>query len=297
MIPNAHISYVSWLTKDASKKRNSSLVVEFTRPEMANVIIYAGFLWEGLVHTCQLYDRSCRIKQCLRCYDYGHIGTQCNARQTCGHCAGGHESKACAAKNTTGFNPQCTVCKGSHTAWSSACPARQKEIRRVEKAKLARSHYWPTPARQAESVARTSNQTGPGSANSTCEPTQPNGGTGLRHPPDADSRILRRTRQQARVTSPPSILQTQPSLTQAIAHPQSTTMGPTPPAVQFQHGPPTIAPGTTMITPEIEDEDVFNADDWLQHLDLGWTDPAMIGGIPALSMIPDDQLQGPTPTA
>ncbi|KAK5215374.1 hypothetical protein LTR72_011578, partial [Exophiala xenobiotica] len=73
VIPNAHISYVGWLTKDANKKRSSSLVVEFTRPEMANAIIYAGFLWEGLVHTCQLYDRSCRIKQCLRCYDYGHI--------------------------------------------------------------------------------------------------------------------------------------------------------------------------------------------------------------------------------
>ena len=297
VIPNAHISYVGWLTKDANKKRSSSLVVEFTRPEMANAIIYAGFLWEGLVHTCQLYDRSCRIKQCLRCYDYGHIGTQCNARQTCGHCAGGHESRACAAKNTTGFNPQCTVCKGSHTAWSSACPARQKEMRRVEKAKLARSHYWPIPARQAELVARTSNQTGPGSTNSTSEPTQPGEDASLRHPPDANSRILRRTRQQARVTFPPSISQTQPGLAQPTAHPQSTTMGPTLPAVQIQDAPTSLAPGATMMAPEVEDEDVFDTDDWLQNLDLGWTSQGMTGETPALSVIPEDQLQGPTPTA
>ena len=37
-------------------------MVEFTRPKMANAIIYTGFLWEGLIHTCQLYDRLYRIK-------------------------------------------------------------------------------------------------------------------------------------------------------------------------------------------------------------------------------------------
>lgn len=75
VIPDAEITYVGWLTKEATKKQSSSIVIEFTRPEPANSIIYAGFLWEGLVHTCQLYDRSCRVKQCFRCYQYGHIGT------------------------------------------------------------------------------------------------------------------------------------------------------------------------------------------------------------------------------
>ena len=100
VIPNAEVTYIGWLTKDSTRKRSSS--IELTRPEMANAIIYAGFLWEGLIHTCQLYDRSCRIKQCLRYYNYGHIGTQCSAPQACGHCAKGHESKECAEKNTPG---------------------------------------------------------------------------------------------------------------------------------------------------------------------------------------------------
>jgi hypothetical protein len=122
------------------------------RPEPANNIIYAGFLWEGLVYTCQLYDRSCRVKQSFRCYNYGHIGTQCSAPQPCGHCARGQQSKDCPVKNTVGFVPKCTICKDTHTAWSSACPERKKELARVEKAKLERNHYWPiTPGKSSNS--------------------------------------------------------------------------------------------------------------------------------------------------
>lgn len=77
VIPSTEISYVGWLTKEATLKQASSIAVEFTDPEMANAIIYAGMVWEGQVHQCQLYDRACRMKQCFRCYSYGHIGTPC----------------------------------------------------------------------------------------------------------------------------------------------------------------------------------------------------------------------------
>ena len=73
-----------------------------------------------------LYDRACRVKQCFRCYQYGHIGTQCNTSQTCGHCAENHESKHCKQKGTEGFIPKCTTCKGTHNAWSNACSEPQK---------------------------------------------------------------------------------------------------------------------------------------------------------------------------
>ncbi|KFZ20125.1 hypothetical protein V502_03342, partial [Pseudogymnoascus sp. VKM F-4520 (FW-2644)] len=42
VIPRTEISYVGWLTKESTLKRASSIVVEFTDPEMANAIIYAG---------------------------------------------------------------------------------------------------------------------------------------------------------------------------------------------------------------------------------------------------------------
>lgn len=82
------------------------------------------------------------MKQCFRCYNYGHIGTQCNAAQSCGYCAELHETKNCMQKGVEGFTPTCTVCKGAHTAWSNACPARRKEMNRVEHAKQTRNTYW-----------------------------------------------------------------------------------------------------------------------------------------------------------
>lgn len=157
VIPNAQISYIGWLTKEATLKRASSIVVEFADPEMANAIIYAGMAWEGQIHQCQLYDRACRIKQCFRCYNYGHIGTQCHAAQTCGYCAELHETRHCKEKGAEGFTPRCAVCKDAHTAWSNACPARKKEMRRVEEAKEARSIYWHVPVK--EKTATTETQT------------------------------------------------------------------------------------------------------------------------------------------
>jgi hypothetical protein len=41
VIPKADISHVAWLTKESPLKRASSVVVEFTDPQMANAIIYA----------------------------------------------------------------------------------------------------------------------------------------------------------------------------------------------------------------------------------------------------------------
>jgi len=157
VIPSTEISYVGWLTKESTLKRASSIVVEFTDPEMANAIIYAGMVWDGHIHQCQLYDRACRVKQCFRCYNYGHIGTQCNASQICGYCAEQHETKHCKQKGVEGFTPRCAVCKGAHTAWSNACPARKKEMGRVEQAKQTRSIYWHVPSKEDTTQPRTYN--------------------------------------------------------------------------------------------------------------------------------------------
>lgn len=155
VIPSTEISYVGWLTKESTLKRASSIVVEFIDPEMANAIIYAGMVWDGHIHQCQLYDHACRVKQCFRCYNYGHIGTQCNASQICGYCAEQHETKHCRQKGMEGFTPRCAVCKGAHTAWSNACPARKKEMERVEQAKQVRSIYWHVPSKENTTRPRT----------------------------------------------------------------------------------------------------------------------------------------------
>jgi hypothetical protein len=50
-------------------------------------------------------------------------------------------------KGVEGFTPRYAVCKGAHTAWSNACPARKKEMGRVEQAKQFRNIYWPVLSR------------------------------------------------------------------------------------------------------------------------------------------------------
>ncbi|OAT02150.1 uncharacterized protein BDCG_17412 [Blastomyces dermatitidis ER-3] len=85
---------------------------------------------------------ACRVKPCFCCYNYSHIGTQCNAGQACGYCAELHETKNCKQKGVEGCTPRCTVCKGVHTAWSNACSARKKELVRDEQAKQVRNIYW-----------------------------------------------------------------------------------------------------------------------------------------------------------
>jgi hypothetical protein len=152
VIPDAEIAYIGWLTKESTLKRISSIVVEFKDLGIANAIIYTGMAWDGYIHQYQLYDRAYRVKQCFRCYNYGHIGTQCNASQICGHCTEQHETRNCRQRGAEGFTPRCAVCKGAHTAWSNACPARKKELGRVQQAKEVRSIYWHVPFK--ENIAR-----------------------------------------------------------------------------------------------------------------------------------------------
>ena len=47
VVPTAEIPYIGWLTKEGALKRASSIVVEFTDPEIANAVIYAGMAWNG----------------------------------------------------------------------------------------------------------------------------------------------------------------------------------------------------------------------------------------------------------
>ncbi|KAM3068343.1 hypothetical protein ACMFMG_009481 [Clarireedia jacksonii] len=147
IIPRAVITYVGWLTKGSPLKQASSIVVEYADPVMANAVIYAGMAWDGQIHQCELYDGACRTMECFRYYHYEYFATQCNASQSCSYCAEQHETERCELKMLQGSIPKCTVCKGDHTAWGNACPARKKEIERVRLVKRNRRIYWHVPAK------------------------------------------------------------------------------------------------------------------------------------------------------
>lgn len=139
----AKVTYVGWLTREGRKKQASSLVVEFTTKYHANRVIREGLVLNAIHHDCVLYDKSCRLKQCYRCHEYGHIGPQCDAEERCGYCAGKHNTKECMVKETDPKPaPSCVLCKGQHTAWSNACPRRRKELARTEQARQNRPVFY-----------------------------------------------------------------------------------------------------------------------------------------------------------
>lgn len=142
-IPTADIKYIGWLTRRASNKTMSSVIIEFTRPEDANKIIDEGLVWQGEMCQCERYERGCRLKQCFQCQKYGHIGTQCKATIACGYCAQEHSSRECTSKTDRDSPRKCATCQGAHEAWSQQCPTRKEEMARTKAAYLNRAKYHP----------------------------------------------------------------------------------------------------------------------------------------------------------
>jgi hypothetical protein len=144
-IPNAGIKYIGWLTRTVATKSASSVIIEFTKPQDANKIIDEGLIWQGEVFQCELYDRSCRLRQCFSCQRYGHIGTQCKATTRCGYCAQEHASRECCVKSDKSVPRKCANCKGQHEAWSNQCVDRKEEMAKVKVAYAARPRYHLVP--------------------------------------------------------------------------------------------------------------------------------------------------------
>jgi hypothetical protein len=142
-IPTADIRYIGWLARKVPKKRMSSVITEFTRPEDANKMIDKGFVWQGEVCQCERYERKCRLKQCFNCQKYGHIGTQCKATTACGYCAQEHSFRDCPTKADQETPKKCASCRGPHEAWSWECPTRMDEIARTRAAHENRAKYHP----------------------------------------------------------------------------------------------------------------------------------------------------------
>ena len=140
-IPRAEIKYMGWLTRNATAKTASSIIIEFTRPEDANKMIDEGLIWQGEVFQCERYERRCRVKQCFKCQKYGHIGTQCKAPTACGYCAQEHDTRDCPSRFNRNAPRKCATCRGEHEAWSRVCPTRKEEVTKAKSMYEMRPHY------------------------------------------------------------------------------------------------------------------------------------------------------------
>jgi hypothetical protein len=142
----AQIVHLTWLTSKPTKK-SSALVIEFSTPQAANKAINTGTIWDSMILTTVLYDRSARIRRCFNCQQYGHIGSICSNITTCGLCAGSHETRDCPQRaTTTGQEPRkCANCGDAHAAWSKGCRKYAEEVDKVQAASCHRQRYHRIP--------------------------------------------------------------------------------------------------------------------------------------------------------
>ena len=142
ILGNHRIVEWRWLKPPKENQRDASLVLEFETAPGANTAIHAEVLcWDSTHKRTERFDRACQVRRCFKCYQYGHIGTQCRETETCGRCAAqDHNTKDCKAEQV-----KCCLCQGKHNAWSPACSIYRKETARVEeaKARLRANPYWP----------------------------------------------------------------------------------------------------------------------------------------------------------
>jgi hypothetical protein len=156
--PGLKIASLRWLGH-VGVKEFTTLILEVESATQANRLLQEGVIMKYDLKSAVVYDYKSRITQCFKCQKYGHISTACNNLLKCGHCGGQHQTDECAEKSQA-TNKQCAACDGGdHQSWSSACPARQREMSRAKQAKRAKPRLYAVPAIHAFAFNRDPNPT------------------------------------------------------------------------------------------------------------------------------------------
>lgn len=125
------------------KKRYSSLLVDVSTPELANHMIDTGLVVADELHEVELFDSRCLLTRCYKCQGYSHTAAHCNKTAVCSICSDTtHHHTGCPRGP---IEHRCVNCKGNHAAGSQSCPVHQRELRRVEEARMQRPRLFPVP--------------------------------------------------------------------------------------------------------------------------------------------------------
>jgi hypothetical protein len=96
----------------------AALILHLSNVKAAQKLCSTGLLWDAEIFDCEPYDATVRIRQCFKCYEFGHISKYCKKQQRCGHCAGAaheQEENGCP-QGQESSTKRCVNCRGKHTA-------------------------------------------------------------------------------------------------------------------------------------------------------------------------------------
>jgi hypothetical protein len=129
-------------------KSVSSLIIGVAEPAQGDILIDGGMLWDYQLHDCEPFSGQCRITQCYKCYQYGHIGRMCSNEEICGFCGKlDHKTDECLRKPDP-TRHRCPICPGhgKYTAWAPSCPIRKEKREEAQRAYLQRpTRFLPRP--------------------------------------------------------------------------------------------------------------------------------------------------------
>ncbi|KAJ5330279.1 zinc knuckle domain protein [Penicillium atrosanguineum] len=117
------IQYLGWLTR-AGIRAESSVLIEFTSPVVANRAIITGVVWGKQIHNASRFCREGRMKLCRKCSKPGHIQSHCSNVFKCGHCAGEHPTWECPSARGQTIPVKCANCGVGHRPVSRDCPVK-----------------------------------------------------------------------------------------------------------------------------------------------------------------------------
>jgi len=157
LIPNFSATRVMWIHGEDSLKprrgetrapRHASLIVYVPTAELQKKAVQQGIIIEGVIYPTRLYDSALQPPRCFRCNRWGHTQSSCHAKETCGHCAGEHDTQKCRFINDPSMARCCNCGKGGHRAWqTSRCQdykRRQAQREESRKALESISLSWRT---------------------------------------------------------------------------------------------------------------------------------------------------------
>ena len=95
-----------------------------------------------------LYDPSCRIVQCSRCYQFGHVAAMCPSPAVCPYCSLAHGKKQCPNRKNPAPNTNAPAAKNL-TPRMTANIARDGSSRATYvQAKRKKARLFPVPVSQ-----------------------------------------------------------------------------------------------------------------------------------------------------
>jgi hypothetical protein len=156
------VVYLGWVKghEGVGQKIRSSMVVAFSDACTANKIIREGLFLRSERMRTELYDPGCRVVQCAKCLQFGHVMAMCSSAACCPFCALAHSRKQCPdRKNPSRY--KCALCQQSHAATDrQKCPKWREQLSILETVQKKKARLFPVPAETASAAAARNSEEG-----------------------------------------------------------------------------------------------------------------------------------------